>query len=884
MSAKNELQIFINKFKSEKGKPYTNTSIGNPKFSINVPAENYDEFLNLYALAITNGVHLYLTEKPLDPSPIRIDLDFRFSQDLNTTEGETKPLVRKYNEIIITKIIDNYFNILNTYLDINNDNNIAYIMEKPSPTLFRNKIKDGIHIIFPHIIISNNIQHFIRKKILDNANEIFNIPDICNVPEDIVDKAIISANCWQMYGSKKPDSETYRVSKIYKYIDKKTELLQYGRTAKEEIDFIKLFSMRKNDMITSKIKEEKKIDIDEYIRHVLPAIDKKQKDKLDNNIFSSKLTNITKNYTNDDDYILAKELVIECLSHTRADKYNDWINLGWALRNIDYRLLNTWIEFSKISSSYIEGECQQLWDKMRKEHLSMGTLRWWAKQDNLQKYNEIINNSIIPLIDTAIGSEGAHYDVAKVVQGIYKGEYKAINKDTWYKYDKNSHRWIKTREGLNLRKALSEDICKKFMERGIYYNNMMMTTNDEGQKEVYSKKAASASKISLKLKTSGFKDSVMKECKCLFIDEKFEELLDNRSYLLGFDNGVYDLKLHIFREGMPDDYISLSTNKNYVPYNPILTEIEEINNFFQKLFTNESLRNYVLDILTCAIDGSIIQERFYVFIGDGSNGKSRLLDLIQKTMGDYYSTLPIALLTQKRAASNSAQSELERTKGRRFAVLQEPSENDKINVGLMKELSGNDRILTRGLYKDPYEFKPQFKMILACNELPEVGCDGGTFRRIRVVEFSSRFCENPNPDKPNEFPMDLQLSEKLERCSDAFLSMLIERHKSLNPNKMNEPREVINATQKYKNNNDIIGQYMNENIIIDIEFKDKIGLMEIYNDFKQWSNKNINKGKKIPDRNQLRSYIEKLYGIYDNKVGWKNLRFKRENENEEKAE
>jgi hypothetical protein len=93
-------------------------------------------------------------------------------------------------------------------------------------------------------------------------------------------------------------------------------------------------------------------------------------------------------------------------------------------RNIDYRLLNTWIEFSKISSNYIENECQQLWDKMKKEHLTMGTLRWWAKQDNIQKYNEIINNSILPLIDTAISSLGAHYDVAKVVQGIYKGEYK----------------------------------------------------------------------------------------------------------------------------------------------------------------------------------------------------------------------------------------------------------------------------------------------------------------------------------------------------------------------------------------------------------------------------------------------------------------------------
>ncbi len=195
----------------------------------------------------------------------------------------------------------------------------------------------------------------------------------------------------------------------------------------------------------------------------------------------------------------------------------------------------------------------------------------------------------------------------------------------------------------------------------------------------------------------------------------------------------------------------------------------------------------------------------------------------------------------------------------------------------MKELSGNDRILTRGLYKEPYEFKPQFKMILACNELPEVPSDdGGTWRRIRVIEFSSKFCEHPDPEKPNEFPMDLQLSEKLERYADVFLSMLIERHKTINPVKINEPREVINATQKYKNNNDVIGQYITDNIVTDPASKEKIGITDIFNDFKSWSFQNVSKSKKVPDRNQIKSYFEKLYGIYDSKVGWKGFRIKSE--------
>jgi hypothetical protein len=502
-----------------------------------------------------------------------------------------------------------------------------------------------------------------------------------------------------MYGSKKPEAEAYRVTKVYNYRNDETiSNDDYMPSAELEISYIKLFSMRMISSPPTNITDAFKSEIEEYIKHILPIVDKKLKEKLESNILLKKEINIIKNYTNDDDYILARELITECLSQTRAERYNDWINLGWVLRNIDYRLLAQWTEFSKIGSNYIEGECQNLWDKMRKDHLGMGTLRWWAKSDNPQRYKEIIDNSVIPLIDNAIASEGAHYDIAKLVQVIFKGEYKAVNKDTWYKYDRDSHCWIKTREGLNLRRSLSEEICRKFIDRSMHYNTMSNNNAyDKSQQSMYNKRGLDAMKIASNLKKSSYKDSVMKECKCLFIDENFEELLDCRPHLIGFKNGVYDMKMHIFREGMPDDYISLSTKRNYIPYSIEYPEIADINDFFEKVFTNANVRNYVLDILACIIDGSIAQERFYIFTGQGSNGKSRLLDLIQKSVGDYYATLPIALLTQKRAASNSAQGEIERMKGRRFAVMQEPNENDKINVGYMKELSGNDRILTRGL-------------------------------------------------------------------------------------------------------------------------------------------------------------------------------------------
>ena len=128
--------------------------------------------------------------------------------------------------------------------------------------------------------------------------------------------------------------------------------------------------------------------------------------------------------------------------------------------------------------------------------------------------------------------------------------------------------------------------------------------------------------------------------------------------------------------------------------------------------------------------------------------------------------------------------------------------------------------------------------------------------------------------------MDLELSDKFDRSSETFMSMLIERHKYINPNSMHEPMEVRIATESYKNNNDIIGQYKNDRIIFNKEdISNRTGLNTLYNDFRIWCYSNMPKNKKQPDRNQLRAYIEKLYGQYpiDNK-GWKGLKIKSEDD------
>ena len=862
-----EYKRFLNPWISKKGDAYTHTSIGSPKVSLFVPDAEYSAFLEKYKTFLLKHQPMHLTEKPKDPSMIRVDLDFRFALPQNK-----EALQRLYTTYQVENILRHYFQVLVDHLQVNPNDLIAYVQEKPTPVEYKLRMKDGLHILFPNILVPNSFQHFLRRKILDIAPKVFESIPTTNTFDNIVDEAIIDKNNWQMYGSHKPDNPAYRVTYIYKFHPATSTLEKLpDPSATDELSFINMFSMRKEGPVTPYI-ESKIPEIDEYTRVILPMTQNRRKDKLHQQIFGANI-NLSRTFVSDSELDMVKQLV-KCLNKSRAENYEDWIKLGWTLRNIDSRLLTTWIEFSQISTKYVSGECEKLWDRMRIDTLGIGSLHYWAKHDNPAEYKRISDNCVIVLIDKCIGSKGAHYDVARVVYAMYKHQYRFVSKDTWYIFKESKHRWVRSKEGLQLRLILSCEVCTKFLERSTYWNQQAILNQDDQEKYLLNSKGLQ--EIALKLKSCGYKDSIMKECKAQFSDERFEELLDSHPHLIGFDNGVYDLRLHEFRDGIPDDYISFTTGRNYIPFNPAAQEVKEVNQFLSEIFTNPAICKFVKDVLASIIDGGVRHEKFYIFTGSGSNGKSKILELVQKMIGEYYCILPISLLTQKRAASNSAQAELERTRGRRFAVMQEPSEGEKINIGLMKELSGGDRIMTRGLFKDPIEFKPQFKMIMTCNELPEVPSDdGGTWRRIRVIDFSSKFTEEPDPTKPNEFKMDVELAEKFERWADTFMTMLIDHHKNTDIRNIFEPKEVKLATESYKKNNDYIGQYIEEVFDRSETFTEVVTYASIYADFKVWSTQNIPKGKKTLEKSHLKAYFEKLFGVIpDGAQGWKGLRLK----------
>jgi len=147
-----DVRKFINEYHITHGNRYTHTSIGNPKVSLSVSDDRYDDFMDDYCKLLLKGKKLHLTEKPKECSHFRVDIDFRFALGSGISSGS--PIPRIYTAYDVERIVKHYQVLLKKYLDITDDSLVAYVMEKDYPTEYKGKHKDGIHIVFPEINVS----------------------------------------------------------------------------------------------------------------------------------------------------------------------------------------------------------------------------------------------------------------------------------------------------------------------------------------------------------------------------------------------------------------------------------------------------------------------------------------------------------------------------------------------------------------------------------------------------------------------------------------------------------------------------------------------------------------------------------------------------------
>ena len=138
--------------------------------------------------------------------------------------------------------------------------------------------------------------------------------------------------------------------------------------------------------------------------------------------------------------------------------------------------------------------------------------------------------------------------------------------------------------------------------------------------------------------------------------------------------------------------------------------------------------------------------------------------------------------------------------GKRFVVGSEGERGQKLAEGKIKLMTGGDRIVCRSMYKDYFEFDPQFKLWLATNDLPTIsGMDEAIWRRIYVVEFPVSFA----PEQ-----QDKTLADRLVQEASGILNWGYEGYCEWQKQGLNPPRLVLQSTGSYRKDNDSVGQWI----------------------------------------------------------------------------
>jgi len=929
----------------------------------NIPDKDYDEnfIKRVHDTIFDNGLGCALLERHLpNGGPILIDLDFKYSAG--------GALQRRFDDDMIRKFVLSYIAALFRFFDMSTLKKDLrfFVLMKPGPESAikeREPIhKDGIHIHCPDLTLTPIQQYTLRGYVLQEnlIQTIFDDSGFKNPEYDVFDVAVIHRNNWFLYGATKPNKSWYQLQDVYR-VSSDIDVSNLGEDARfnalndniEEEDISEYTTLELSKLLSIRLGHETltPLTILKDRKTEWEAIGKMwgsgkaTAQIIDNKIYSPGMdggvgpTNdmntlslgaesqpahqyndfeIVEGYTQED-IEQAWELLEKCLSPSkRAKDFGSWIDLGLCLFNIseDEATMNKWATFSRRVDGYENTGIEvysKTWrsfqNKDAAKKIRMGTLHFWAMEDNNQKYKDITEK-------TAIGwvlnyPDATHVKVSELIKRLYRYEFCCTmtgRKDlSYFQYSGNF--WKKLKSNNELRKRLTERVVRIYLlanaeaarlaalnAGGIGELSKVKQEENKDKIDKMQEKQKILFKSCNLLEGAPFKDNVMKECNEKFYDESFTDQLNQKKDIFACGNCVIELRHYpggdivagakprvIARKGRPDDYISFVMGREnelepivmdydpktgeLMPFDPETSEQKEFANFFEKVFPNKDLREYVLTLMSACLEGENREQKFYIMTGGGGNGKSVLINLMRFVLGEYQTSLNTAALTRRRPESGAANPDIITLKSKRFIYMQEPDEGEKLNTARIKQFTGGDVVEARGLFADQEKFKIMGRIFFSTNELPPVSSmDGGTWRRIEVIPFVSAFKEKGHPEidpSRHVYEKDINLEDKFKQSNmrAAFLRLLLHywETKYVIHGLSRAPECVLEAINRYKSDNDSFISFANETFVREVGAEAK--LSDVIFAYKRWIS--TQPGRKQLKKNEITERMAKQFKTND---------------------
>jgi phage/plasmid-associated DNA primase len=590
--------------------------------------------------------------------------------------------------------------------------------------------------------------------------------------------------------------------------------------------------------------------------------------------------------TQEETTIESAEKFLEMVKPHRFLDEASWMDIGRALYHThvgDETGLLSWMRATQLFLNEYEGQlprhltnleerCRLAYELFSSTFITIKTLAWFAKEDNLLAYNEWHRNWSQFVMQQAI--ECTHAKVAKAFYRVYWLDFACatISKNAWFQFRNN--RWMPVDCGYTVRTMMSDDFVKRF--EGIRYEltRQKLDARDEGLRTILEATMKKLGQLINKLDNRGFKNSVASEAMDLFKHERFSELLDMNPETMGVLNGVLEAVGNkvVFRKGKPEDYISKCTN---IPYRELSWDhhlVKECREWFEKVFPDEQLRDYFYKFSASIIKGRNSDKLFPVWTGEGNNSKSMVVKLYEAVFGPYCIKFPISLVAGRVMKSTSnATPELARARTAKVAFLQEPDDDEGIRKGDIKAYTGGDSFFARMLHDNGGDVVALFKLILMCNRIPMVNNPDKAYKeRFRAILFPSRWSDEAPSDPAEQkrlhhFKKDPHFEKRIPSLASSFLWIIVNYYTKYIDEGLADPAIIKEYTNEYWRENDVYSQFTAECVeeARDIsggrDMTAKLNISELYHEFKDWF-KDAFHGTKIPERAILKLELTNRWG------------------------
>lgn len=313
---------------------------------------------------------------------------------------------------------------------------------------------------------------------------------------------------------------------------------------------------------------------------------------------------------------------------------------------------------------------------------------------------------------------------------------------------------------------------------------------------------------------------------------------DTTPMLLPCVNGVIDLRTGILRKGQPRDYLRAHCP---TPFHGLDCPAPHWEKFISEIFSNDAdLVRFINRLFGYIVSGKSNEKLLPMFYGEnGNNGKTTLIEAISQVLGaDFCVTNSADVLMEKKFSDGDKPSPfIVSLPGKRLFWAKESREGQRFNLGLIKELTGNDTMSGRAMYaRQAIEFRPTHVPILVTNRRPHLTADDdAAWNRILPVEFENSFVPNPNPKNPHEFLADKKLPERLAAESPGIFAWLVRGCLAWQRDGLNPPQKVNDWKKDYRDSEDDFGTYRADRL--EEKTAAKTAAIDIYTDYVDWAKK-----------------------------------------------